>query len=160
MSPESRQKWKRWFGTSHFIFLVLVTMFDQMLNVSPFEKCFLTTNSNKVKTLSEPLGSRKYSTRAYNKTQNKLLLRMFSSRCSQNSILFVCFINFLLWLSSRDKAGIFLFALQIRNNAKLASGLSKKRGEHKVFFHVTLESTIHKNFPKQTLAILLYYYIL
>ena len=124
-------------------------MFDQMLNASPFEKCFLTTNSNKVKTLSEPLESRTYSTRGYNKTQNKLLLRMFSSRCSQNSILCVCFFNFLLWLSSRDKAGIFLFALQIRNNAKLyASGLSKKRGEHKVFFHVTLESTIQKNFPK------------
>ena len=63
--------------SGQFIFQVLVGVFDQMLNVSPFEKCFLTTNSNKVRTLSirifsEPLGLRKYSTRGYNKTHNKL----------------------------------------------------------------------------------------
>ena len=101
--------------SGQFIFQVLLGVFDQMLNVSPFEKCFLTTNSNKVRTLSirifsEPLGLRKYSTRGYNKTHNKLQSRMFSSRCSQNSIL--CFFYFLLRLSSRNKAAIFLFAFK------------------------------------------------
>ena len=80
--------------SGQFIFQVLVGVFDQMLNVSPFEKCFPTTNSNKIRKLSvrmfsEPLGLRKYSTRGYNKTRNKLQSRMFSSRCFQNSIL--CF---------------------------------------------------------------------
>ena len=124
-----------------------------MLNVSPFAKCFLTTNSNKVRTLSirifsEPLGLRKYSTRGYNKAHNKLQSRMLSSYCSQNT-----------FLSPRDKAGFFLFGLQIRNNVKIyADGLSSKRGKNKVFFHVTLTD---KNFLKNTLAVfLLYCYIL
>ena len=87
--------------SGQFIFQVLIGVFDQMLNVSPFEKCFLTTNSNKVRTLSirifsEPLGLRKYSTRGYNKTHNKLQSRMFSPRCSQNSILCVLFLTFCL----------------------------------------------------------------
>ena len=47
--------------SGQFIFQVLVGVFDQILNVSPFEKCVLTTSSNKVRTLSirifsEPLG--------------------------------------------------------------------------------------------------------
>ena len=69
------------------------------------------------------------------------------------------FFSFLLKLSSRDKAGTFLFGLQIRNNVKIyADGLSSKRGKHKVFFHVTLTD---KNFLKNTLAVfLLYCYIL
>ena len=104
--------------SGQFIFQVLIGVFDQMLNVSPFEKCFLTTNRNKVRTLSirifsEPLGLRKYSTRGYNKTHNKLQSRMFSSRCSRNSILCVCvFFNFFLRLSPRNKAAIFPFAFK------------------------------------------------
>ena len=87
--------------SGQFIFQVLVGVFDQMLNVSPFEKCFPTTNSNKVRKLSvrifsEPLGLRKYSTRGYNKTHNKLQSRMFSSRCFQNSILCFFFQTFCL----------------------------------------------------------------
>ena len=69
------------------------------------------------------------------------------------------FFSFLLKLSSRDKAGTFLFGLQIWNNVKIyTDGLSSKRGKHKVFFHVTLTD---KNFLKNTLAVFsLYCYIL
>ena len=103
--------------SGQFVFQVLVGVFDQMLHVSPFEKCFLTTNRNKVRTLSirifsEPLGLRKYSTQGYNKTHNKLQSRMFSSRCSRNSILCVCFFNLFLRLSPRNKAAIFPFAFK------------------------------------------------
>ena len=83
---------------------------------------------------------------------------MLRSYRSENT--FVCvFFSFLLKLSSRDKAGTFLFGLQIRNNVKIyADRLSSKRGKHKVFFHVTLTD---KNFLKNTLAVfLLYCYIL
>ena len=60
--------------------------------------------------------------------------------------------SFLIKLSARDKAGIILFGLQIRNNVKIyADGLSSKRGEHKVFFHVTLAD---KNSFKKTLLFL------
>ena len=47
---------------------------------------------------------------------------MLSSYCFQNT-----------FVSSRDKAGIFLFGLQIRTNMKIyAEGLSRKQGKHKV----------------------------
>ena len=98
--------------SGQFIFQVLVGVLDQMLNVSPFEKCFLATSSNKVRTLStsifsEPLGLRKYSRRGLSKTHNKLQSRMLSSYCSRNTL-----------VSPGDKASIFLFGLQIRNNVK------------------------------------------
>ena len=111
--------------SGQFIFQVLIGVFDQMLNVSPFEKCFLTTNSNKVRTLSirifsEQLGLRKYSTRGYNKTHNKLQSRMFSSRCSRNSILCVCvFLTFSLGCRPETKPLSFL----LRSNPEKCENL-------------------------------------
>ena len=115
-----------------------------MLNVSPFEKCFLTTNSNKVRTVSirifsEQLGLRKYSTRGYNKTHNKLqspvpiVLKILFSRPETKPVsFFLAFKSGTMWKFKQkgcqeNKANIRFSSTSLKLESAIHKKLFKKK---------------------------------
>ena len=93
--------------------------------------------------------------------KDDLQSRMFSSRCSRNSILCVCvFFNFFLRLSPRNKAAIFPFAFKSGKMWKfMRMGWQGNEADIKFSSMSLYSRPFTRHCLKKTLAVLLYYYI-